>query len=107
MEKNNFNDKKQQIQKLEADLGAYKEVETSKLNSSQELERNKKYLIEEVVDGGDSLVQDMETKRNVTLDYESPYQKMVHEYYNFDDSEPAVVQPKKSFWGRLVDSIFK
>jgi hypothetical protein len=107
MEKNNLDDKKQQIQKLEADLGEYKEIESSKINSSQELERNKKYLIEEVVDDGDSLVQDMETKRDVNLDYESPYQKMVHEYYNFDDSEPAVVQPKKSLWGKLVDFIFK
>lgn len=77
MAKNKLEDKKLQIVKLELDEAQYKEIEKEKLTINEELDRNKKYLIEEVLADGESLLQEIEKKE------------------------------RKSFWDKFMDFIFK
>lgn len=77
MGKNKLEDKKLQIVKLELAEADYKEIEKEKLTIIEELDRNKKYLIEEVLADGESLLQEIEKKE------------------------------KKSFWNKFMDFIFK
>jgi len=106
MAKTNANDLTNKIVKLDYEIEQLKKFDEEKKQSSEELDKIKKYLIEEVVDEGDTLVKEMESKRNVTLDYDSPYKKLVNEYYEFDKAK-LNDQPKKTFFGRLLDFIFK
>lgn len=100
---------------LEKELSKLVDKETKEKNlSSEDLQHEKKYLIEGILEDGESMAAEMGNK-NVTIEYESPYKKMVEEYYDLDqpqsevkEKEIAVVKPtqNKSFWRRLGDAIF-
>lgn len=93
---------------------AIEQEEKQKNLTVEDLHHQKKYLIEGILEDGESLTTEME-KKNVNVDYESPYRKMVEHYYEIDQprsevkkKEVAIVEPtqKKSFWRRLGEAIF-
>lgn len=106
MAKVNANDLTKKINKLDSEIQDLKKFDEEKKQSAEELDKIKKYLIEEVVDDGYSLVKEMESKRDITLDYDSPYKQLVNEYYDFDKGKYKK-PTKKNFFGRLLDFIFK
>jgi vacuolar-type H+-ATPase subunit H len=83
-------------------------LKDNKLQTEQELLHQKKYLIEEVLSEGETLSN--ETKSEVNINYETPYYKMVEEFYELNaqpESNIAKSPEKKSFWSRFMDAIFK
>lgn len=62
---------------LELDSAQYEEVEKEKVVIIDELDRSKKYLIEEVLEDGETLLKEIDRKE------------------------------KKSLWDRIMDFIFK
>jgi vacuolar-type H+-ATPase subunit H len=85
-------------------------LQENKVQTEQELLHQKKYLIEEVLSEGETLSN--ETKSEVNVNYETPYYKMVEEFYELNgqpvtESNITKSPKKKSFWSRLMDAIFK
>lgn len=101
----------QKIKKAEEEANRLlTKLHDNKLQSEQELLHQKKYLIEEVLSEGETLSN--ETKSEVNINYDTPYYKMVEEFYELNaqpitESNITKSPEKKSFWSRLMDAIFK
>jgi len=65
--KDDDKDKRFEILKLELDEAQYKEVEQEKLLIQNELDQSKKYLIEEVLEEGETLLKEIDQKEKKTL----------------------------------------
>jgi len=77
------------------------EFERERLADQVAFEYQKKYLIEEVLNNGEMLAEEIETKKEVSFETS---QKSFDELLKMEEQ---ALSKKRSFWTKLMDYIFK